>query len=199
MKKLRVYESFLTAQFAAEYLRAHGVPALAIAPLVMNEILVFKKHVMLSDVFVAPGVDEQEAGRLLDEFDSSPPDLEEGWEELGAAPDLTRLDLSKLPADVVPECPKCGTDLRGLGDEGECSGCGRSFDLVDLIVHAYGPEVLADCYEQAERPDLAHAELVPVSCPKCGVSLIGQPQAGPCPHCDDWFDKRDLLDRLRGR
>lgn len=199
MKQIRVYESFLIAQFAAEYLRAHGVAAMALESSLVNEVLSFSRKPHNARIFIAKGVDPVEASRLLDEFDANPPQMEEGWEDQETEPDLSRLDLSKLPGKVKPMCPRCGYALAGLGDEGECPECGAAFDLVSLIVHAFGPEVLEDCYGPGERPDLAHAELVPVSCARCGVSLVGQPQAGACPHCGEGYDKRELLERLRGR
>ena len=67
MKQIRVYDSFLIAQFAAEYLRAHGLAAMALQPRVANEVLAFTKRAFSSPIYIAPGIDEVEAARLLDE------------------------------------------------------------------------------------------------------------------------------------
>lgn len=139
MRILRRYVSEVAAEHAAMHLRAQGVAAR-----VYGRGTAFTRAAM---GMPTPGVDlvllvpeqAEAALTLLEEFESSTVELEEDW-EAGAEPDVTRLDLSRLPIT----CPACDAPLTVDVNIVECGTCGTLTDAIERIVELHGPEALIE-------------------------------------------------------
>ena len=199
MPTVRRYASPILAQQAAAYLRRHGIVATVVghlSPFPGTEMHLFPtpgRPLTGSGPFavvIDRAAQRDDAARLLDEFDRSPAEVEEGW-EAESLPDLSLLD----PA-LAPPCPACGEALPLEAALEACPACGAEVDVCALLADRRGPELLAACIPAPEAPDLpedvlARAEL---SCPTCGYALRGLPHEGVCPECGERYSKRGMLE-----
>jgi hypothetical protein len=62
-------------------------------------------------------------------------------------------DTSDVPHEEYPiDCADCGGSLDGLGQEGECPGCGAAFTRSDRLFARYGPEVFVPDLRKDRQP-----------------------------------------------
>ncbi|MEK6700870.1 MAG: hypothetical protein AABZ53_01280 [Planctomycetota bacterium] len=179
-----VVETFTTsiqAMHAATYLNERGVPAS-----VVNEVSAYG-GVMGMGVHVGDA-DMEGARTLLRGFWAK-------W-QAEAASRTTGVepvpDLTLLPREFAPGCPKCEAKLPLDALLRLCPACGTAVDVAELVVAERGPEALVACYEKLPiqgEPD-AEAKFV---CAKCQYDLRGLAVSGPCPECGTMYDKRVMM------
>lgn len=199
MPTVRRYTSPIIAQHGAAYLRRHGIVATVvghISPFPAAEAQLFPTPGRATAgagqfaVVISEASQRAEAQALLDEFDRSPAEPEEGW-ELDAVPDLSLLD----PA-LAPPCPACGETLPLDASIEACPACGAGVDVSALLADRHGPELLAACIAAAETPDIPGEVLdaAELACPTCGYALRGLAREGVCPECGERYSKQGMLE-----
>lgn len=189
MANLKSYPSRILAQDAAGFLMSHGIAARVVGG---TDPFGGAGIYPTGGVFgvIVEDADLERARALLTEMESLPnpeSDLEA----------QSRPDLSKLPPGTVAPCPACGAPLPLDASLERCPACSAAVDVPEVLVAAYGPEVLAGCFPEAGAdvpPELL--ESVEVSCPACSYPLDGLAESGSCPECGQAYSKREIL---RGR
>lgn len=195
MHRLRLYQSPAIAQLHAAHLREYGIMAgmidgsvSVIGTLYSSAIGQGQYELVIS---TKRAIDR--AIELLDELELNPPDIDEGWE------DDVHPDLSMIDPKHIPNCPNCDTQLSIARPFGPCIRCFTKYDLMQLIFDQFGPEALANCYEQTEPmshysdEDVCSIEL---DCPTCSYPLDGLKIEGHCPECGLWFNRRELFGNI---
>lgn len=100
-------------------------------------------------------------------------------------------DLSLLPREFAPACPKCAAKLPLDALLRLCPACGAALDVAELVVAERGPEALVACYEK--QPMLAEPDVEgKFVCSQCQYDLRGLAASGPCPECGTVYDKREM-------
>ncbi len=178
------FSSPIVAEHAAAYLRANGVRARVVGHLdVLSGVSPSVFHDGGQFIVVIADADDRELAQLLlEEMQDEPMELEE---DLDAA---ARVDLSSLPADLAPVCPRCGRVLAMCSDLVHCPSCAHPVDVEALIVEQHGPEAIADALaDRAPDSDRASEDGVQV-CPACEGKLEYSGGTGSCPHCGSISD-----------
>jgi hypothetical protein len=181
MKTIARIASLAEASQLAAYLRATGI-----------EARVFEKGDPLGGVLGADvavdDADADRAERARAEFDATR--VMPGW-----ATDMPAPDLSRLPAEAAPACPRCGARLP-LAVIPACPACGSPVDVPELIAQERGPEALADCYREDRRPPVALPRPMDRRpCAGCGYNLEGLREEGTCPECGRAYSKSTMEER----
>jgi len=202
MIRVRRYTSQIEADRAASYLRAHGVYALVVNSHIHQAAASMLGNLKFTqlELVVASEAHRAAAEALLEEYDALPP-MPDADLDAASAPDLSRLDPRAHPI----ECPDCAVELPLDAAISACDSCGEPVDIIDLLLHRYGPEALQDCYESTPIPDpppemleqmtqIARERSRP-ACPHCGHDIADLPARGRCPACGDLFDKDDPVRR----
>lgn len=142
MPVVRRYQRSLDAIAAVHYLRAHGIPATHITRADEGAAFPPIDRNGRNEVIVSDEQTRRAAEPLLDEMESEPARFDPGWEAASDRPDLTRLD----PSITIP-CPWCESDLPRDASITDCPHCNEPVDILDLLVHRHGPDILAPCYD----------------------------------------------------
>ncbi|MCA9310782.1 MAG: hypothetical protein KDA21_06220 [Phycisphaerales bacterium] len=182
--RLRLYDSMVRAQQAAQFLMDAGI-LVRVFPL---------EH----GVFVRPRFElvlatrrlHARAEEILAEFEQEGLVPEGDW-EAQSQPDLTLLD----PKRCAVACASCGMCLPHDIDQHVCPGCGTDYDLVERILETHGPDVLLDAFEEGEVAGTQFIDLLDWQCERCDYGLGGLPRRGRCPECGNLYDKEDMFRR----
>lgn len=187
MIRIRRYDNEFPAQQAAQWLRRHGVNAQVVNLHVNSTLGVTGLRFAQIHLVIPHKSLRGQAEELLEEFEQEAAQPDGDWENV--APNLELLDAAAYPVS----CPDCGADLPLDPSVEACPACASEVDVVDLLVRAYGPDVLAECYEDEST---AVDENLPrvAFCRECGYNLTGLAARGRCPECGGLYDK-DELDR----
>lgn len=199
MSTVRRYASPILAQHAAAYLRRHGIVATVVGhisafPGVETHLFPMPGRRLAGAgqfaVVIDSAAQREDAELLLDEFDRTPAEVDEGW-EAESLPDLSLLDPG-----LAPPCPSCGEALPLEAALEACPACGAEVDVCSLLADRYGPELLEACIATPEAPDLPDdvLERAELSCPACGYALRGLAHEGVCPECGERYSKRGMLE-----
>lgn len=145
MHELARYHSIVHAEHAAAYLRGHEVPAMVVGHMdTLGGVSPDLQPRGQYSLMIGDRADAELAMTLLEELaweleqSSHDPDSPDDADEPAAPP----VDLSHLNDTHAPNCPRCGFDLPLDPGCAACPACGLSVDIVELLVHRHGPEIL---------------------------------------------------------
>lgn len=145
MHELARYHSLVHAEHAASYLREQAVPAMVVGHMdtlggISPDLRPRGQYVLV----IGDADDAELATTLLEELAyeleqaQAETELDTGNDE----PDAEPIDLSHLNETYAPSCPRCGFDLPLDPTLTACSACAAEVDIVELLVHRHGPEIL---------------------------------------------------------
>ena len=110
-------------------------------------------------------------------------------------------DLSWMSEEEYPvTCGRCGYNLTGLGEEGQCPECSQSFERADRLWTMYRYDIVSNDHGLDSMPDLSHVdpERFPILCQYCGEVLRELQEKGRCPRCDRFYTRRNRLWEIYG-
>jgi len=143
MVRLRRFASIVEATTAAGYLREHGIRVEIVGHHTQDVQMAVHSLSRRSGPFELVLLDpsqREDAGLVLESFDTEPVLLEADWEAAAERMALSRLD----PAACAIDCPRCGSAV-GL-QSGACPACAEPIDALRRVVELHGPEALADAW-----------------------------------------------------
>lgn len=145
MHELARYHSLVHAEHAASYLREQEVPAMVVGHMdtlggISPDLRPRGQYVLM----IGDSDDAELAKTLLEELAYELEQSQAAHERAGDEPDPEPepIDLSHLNETYAPSCPRCGFDLPLDPTVTACNACAAEVDIVELLVHRHGPEVL---------------------------------------------------------
>lgn len=139
MHELARYHSIVHAEHAAAYLREHEVPAMVVGHMdTLGSVSPDLHPRGQYSLMIGDREDAELAMTLLEELAW---ELEQTRADAEDEP-ASAIDLSHLNDTHAPNCPRCGFDLPLDQSCDRCPACGTTVDIVELLVHRHGPEIL---------------------------------------------------------